>query len=401
MKIAQNRWRSVWRPHPCWCGLLAALLLAGIGINAVGTVDPASATRQLQWLIIALGVLAVCVLPDPRNLRRVVFVLCVICIALLILLILPGIPRSWVPVRHGVRAWINLRFMMFQPSEMAKIVFVLAMARYLCHRQNYRTLRGLLVPFVITFVPVLLIVMEPDLGTAILFFPVLFIMLVVAGAKLRHLGTVAALAVLGLVLNVIAISVLPDRMQLLRPHQRNRIKAMISQVQDDPQFIKDIGYQQYQSLALVGSGGMYGYGAERSAQIIRFNALPENHNDMIFAVIVNRWGLVGGLLTLGLYILLIGSYFASAALLKDPFARLSIVGFATLLFTQMTINIGMAIGMVPIIGITLPFLSYGGSSLVMSFVMVGLLLNFASQRPAIVSRPSFEFDQPDTAMRYE
>ncbi|MEO1237461.1 MAG: FtsW/RodA/SpoVE family cell cycle protein, partial [Planctomycetota bacterium] len=120
--------------------------------------------------------------------------------------------------------------------------------------------------------------------------------------------------------------------------------------------------------------------------------LPEAHNDMIFAVIVNRWGMRGGIGVMLLYLVLIGSMFAVAATTRDPLGRLSCVGFAAIFLAQAVINIGMTLGVLPITGITLPLVSYGGSSLLFSFMMVGLTLNFASHRPAYVTRESFEFD---------
>jgi len=307
----------------------------------------------------------------------------------------PFMPRSIVPVRNGARAWISLGSITLQPSEMAKVLFVLSMAWYLRYRRSYRTLRGLLVPFFIMFIPVILILKQPDLGTALLFAPALFVMLVAAGAKMRHLGLLLGLVVAMVGLNVAIVLWAPDSIQLLRPHQRARIESMVSLMRGDTRFIKTTAYQQDKAMTLVSSGGLTGYGAERSETIVRFNSLPHAHNDMIFAVICNRWGAAGALGVLSLYFVLVGSILMVAGRSKDPLARLACVGFAGIIFTQVVINVGMNLGLVPITGITLPFISYGGSSLVTTFIMVGLTLNFASRRPAMLSRPSFEFDNPD------
>jgi len=381
--------------HPAWYGLLAAIGLTSIGIAINHGAHPEYAAAQAKWLLISIVAMAVCIAPSSRHIGLAAFPLMIAVTFLLVLLITPGVPSFIVPVRNGIRAWINLRFMMLQPSELAKIVFILALARYLRYRENYRTLRGLLVPFGIMFVPVILVLKEPDLGTAMLFPFALFAVLTAAGAKLRHLGTLLALAVLAVAINVAAIYTLPESMQLLRPHQRARIVSLISQARGDHRHIDDTGYQQYKAMTLVGSGQAAGYGAGRSAVIVAHNKLPEAHNDMIFAVIANRWGLYGSLGTLALYAVLIGSFLLTAARSKDPFARLSVVGFAGLLFMQMAINIGMNIGLLPIVGITLPFVSYGGSSLVATFLMVGLVLNFAFERRAMLTRPSFEFARHD------
>lgn len=384
--------RQLCRPQPVWVAVGAAVVLTGVGIMAIETARPVYAPVQARWLVISLMVAAVCVLPHPRWVAASVAPLVVVTLGLLVVVILPWMPRSIVPVRNGATCWVNLRLMMFQPSELAKIVFVLSLASYLRYRSSYRTLRGLLVPFVLMFVPVVLILKEPDLGTALIFLPAMFVMLVAAGARLTHLGALVGLAAVAVVLNVAVIYVMPDSLQILKPHQRQRIVAMISRTQGDQRYADGIGYQQDKAMTLVGSGAWSGYGHLRSETIVRFNRLPESHNDMIFSVIVNRWGLLGGLGVVGLYLVLTVSLLLVAAGTKDPFARLAIVGFGGLVFGQAAINIGMTVGVLPVTGITLPFVSYGGSSLAATYAMIGLVLNFASRRPVFVGRPSFEFD---------
>lgn len=385
--------KQLCRPGPVWAALLAAVGLSAIGIMAIGTASPVHASIQMRWLMISLIVAAMCVVPHPRLIARVSPVVTGLTLLLLVVVILPFMPRSIVPVRNGATCWINLRLMMFQPSELAKIMFVLALALYLRYRDSYRTLRGLLVPFGLMFVPVLLILKEPDLGTALIFVPALFVMLVAAGARLAHLAALVGLGLLAIVLNVAIIYTLPDSMQVLKPHQRQRIVAMVERVRGDNTHVRDIGYQQDKAMTLAGSGGVWGYGPQRSKTLVKFNKLPHDHNDMIFAVIVNRWGLVGATATLGLYLVLVVSLMMVASGTKDPFARLATVGFSGLIFSQAMINIGMVVGLLPITGITLPFVSYGGSSLLMTYLMIGLVMNFASRRAVFVSRPAFEFDQ--------
>ncbi|MEX0777983.1 MAG: FtsW/RodA/SpoVE family cell cycle protein [Phycisphaeraceae bacterium] len=397
-----QRLSNIFTFHPGWLALLAALGLTGIGITAIATVphEVDYAARQGQWLAIALLVMLPFAFPHPKLIGDASYPLLVVTILLLVFVILPGMPESVVPVRNGIRAWIDLKFMLFQPSELAKIAFILALAWYLRHRSSYRTLTGLLVPFAIMFLPVLLILRQPDLGSAVLFAPVLFAMLVAAGARMRHMATLAVLASLSVAyvfLSILFDAYIPAWMQVLKGYQRDRIRAMLDLVQDGTLYITDQAYQQYKAMTLIGSGQGTGLGAERSATIIRFNWLPEAHNDMIFAVIVNRWGWSGAMIVLSLFVLLIGSLLLIAVRSKDPFARLVVVGFAALLFTQMTINIGMAIGLLPVIGITLPFVSYGGSSLLTAFMMIGLAFNFASARASIIHQPSFEYDYADLA----
>lgn len=392
-RAAGVRWRELIRPHGGWYLVLAAAGLTAVGVAAMSTVEPGYAATQLRWLFIGLGLAALCALPRPRVVGLWSFALFLAALLLLLVTVTPGVPTSLVPVINGTRAWIDLRLLRLQPAEPAKIVAVLALAWYLRHRSNYRTLRGLLVPFALMFVPVLLILRQPDMGTALVFVPVLFVMLLAAGARLRHLATLAGLGVLAVALAVAAVYVLPESMQALEPHQRARVRAFVEQTRGGTRFVEGVGYQQDKAMTLIGAGGLRGYGAQRGATVLRFNRLPEQHNDMIFAVIVNRWGMIGGALVIGLYGLLVGTLLARASVSKDPFGRLVLVGFASLILMQATINMAMTMGLLPIIGITLPLVSYGGSSLAASYALIGLAVNFAGQRPGLINRPSFEFDR--------
>ena len=386
------------RPHPGWVALAAAVSLTWVGIAAIDTVEPAFAAGQKRNLALALLGLALALVPDPRLLSRLAYPAFLFSLALLVFVLLPFVPESIVRPRNGARSWIDLKLMDFQPSEMAKVAYVLSLAVYLRYRQNHRTLVGLLLPFGFMFVPVVLILLEPDLGTALVFPPTLLVILVAAGAKLRHLGSLLLIAALAVAVNVGVVLYAPPNLQLLKPHQQTRIRSMISLAKGDTRYIQSDAYQQHKAMTLVGAGGTLGYGHDQARTILRYNPLPEGQNDMIYAVVVNRWGLLGALGTLGLYTLLVAGLLGVSARSKDPVARLATVGFAGLLFTQVTVNVGMTVGLLPITGITLPFLSYGGSSLLFSFIMIGLTLNFASRKPAPMTRPSFEFDgRPATA----
>lgn len=392
-ELLLERLRELARPNGAWYGLGAAIVLSMIGVVAIGTVEPGYSARQAQfWLPVALVVMTLCMLPHPRLLRRATYPMAMVMLGLLVFVILPFAPRAIVPVINGATSWIDLGPMNFQPAEIAKIVFVLALALYLRYRDSYRTLRGLIVPFLFMFVPVGLLLKQPDLGTAMLFAPTLFVMLVAAGAKLRHLGALISIGMLVVTVNVAVIALdAPPWMRVLKPHQEARIAAMLNPARH----ADDADYQRRISMTLVGAGGVEGLGADRSRTILQFNHLPEDHNDMIFAVVVNRWGLIGAIVVIGNYLVLTGSFVLVASRIKDPFGRLTCVGFGGLIFTQAAINIGVTTGILPTTGITLPLVSYGGSSLVATFAMVGLVMNFASRRTVMISRPSFEFDRAD------
>lgn len=366
---------------PAWLVVIAAMLLSVFGVEAIATTDPGRSGRQAVFLFVALVGAAMITMVPEQWMRRVSWVAFAMSLLLLLFVMLPGVPDWLVHPRNGSRRWINLGITDVQPSELAKFTWCLVMADWLRRGDEHRSLPGLFVPFLITFVPVILILIEPDLGTSLLFVPALFAMVLAAGAKKRHIA--------GIVI-VCAIAA-PLTYPFLHPHQRERIDAMIAQVQGDDRFSKDIGFQADRAMTVAGAGGAWGLGLERARSLVVHNALPEEHNDMIFAVIVCRWGFVGGLALCATLLLFFAAGLWTAALSRDPFGRLVIVGAVTLVAAQATINIGMTIGLLPITGMTLPFVSYGGSSLVASWLLVGLMLAIGLQRPRLMERPSFEF----------
>ena len=396
--VAPSRFEPV---HAGWAVLGATLLLGVTGvycINLTSGLDSGalSGTAARQGVFLALGVLvaACAIVPHYRRLTRFVWPLAVLVVAMLAFLLVPWVPESIVRPRNGARRWINLGVTEFQPSELAKVVYVLATAAYLRYRKNHRKLRGLIGPSLIAFVPMALILVEPDLGTALLFMPALIAMLIAAGARLKHLLSAGALGG-AFAVGVVGVSLAlaqHDRYPLLRPHQVERINAVADQFRGDDRFAQDRGFQGRQAMTLIGAGGVAGHDEERARALVYFSGLPERHNDMIFAVFSTRFGLVGVLGLLGLYAAWVGGTLVVAAGCKDPFGRLVCVGFATLVATQMGINVGMTLGVLPITGITLPFVSYGGSSLLVGFLMVGLVCNIGLRRPSRLWRRSFEFD---------
>lgn len=378
LHLGRIRWGS-----PAWIVLLAAVVLSVLGDMAIATTEPGIARRQGLFLPIAMLAALIVAIPDYRNARRFVPVMAVISLLLLLFVLIPIVPSWIVRPYNGARRWINLVVMDFQPSELAKVVWVLAMALWLRGGKGRKlhTWWGFLLPFVVTLVPMVLILVEPDLGTALLFVPTLLAMLLVAGARLRH---IAVFVGAGLVL-VWAVAFGPVK-GFLKPHQQARIDALIYQLQGDDRYQDDIGFQGDRAMTITGAGGVHGVGLERTQMLLRFNALPEEHNDMIFAVIACRWGAYGAAAVWGLYLVLVAGGLAVAALSRDAFGRLLAVGVVVMLFLQMLINTGMTIGVLPITGMTLPFVSSGGSSLVMTWVMVGLILNVGLRRPRRMER---------------
>lgn len=381
------------RAGPAWLTLGASAALALIGIHAIdigssATVRPILdvgplAARQLIFLAAGLlsGV-ALCI-AHYRTLGYASWVLYVITLGLLVFLLVPGVPTAIVRPRNGARSWIDLGPLDLQPSELVKISWVLTLAWYLRYKKNHRTFTGLLPPAIITGVPVALIILQPDLGTACLFIPALFAVLVAAGAKLKHLAAVVLIAALAA----------PAAYPFLMPHQKARINGLFLQLRGDESEDQDINMQSVTAQRLAGAGGATGQGQGMSRALVRYNALPERHNDMVFSVLVNRMGLAGGVGVLGLYLVWAAGALWTAGLCREPFGRLVPVGLAAFIVTQAFINIGMNLGLLPIIGITLPFVSHGGSSMLACWLMSGLVLCIGLRRPRVTMRRSFEWDQ--------
>jgi cell division protein FtsW (lipid II flippase) len=287
-------------------------------------------------------------------------------------------------LRNGAYRWIKIGSIQIQPSELTKLTYIFALAWYLRLRKNYRNLAGLIGPFVLTLLPMLLILWEPDLGTVLLFLPLLFAMLFVAGARIRHL-----LMIIG-----IALMFSPVFYFSISDYQRDRILGLVKQDYTDTEWIQGLGYHLHRSKTYIATGRLTGYvedSDQEDGTITRIPYLPEGHNDFIFARIAHTWGFFGAVLVILLYILLIIGGIEIAASQVEPFGRLLAVGLSTLFATQVFINIGMTMGLMPVTGLNLPFVSYGGTSLLCNFFALGILVNIARYRPHQLGPKPFEF----------
>ncbi len=387
--------------HAGWVVLAASIALVAVGVYCI---DVASALRpealaadgkkQLMFAVLGLVIGIICALPHYRWWLWLTWPLAALSVILLAVLIVPGVPASLVTPRNGARRWIDLGAFDLQPAEVAKVAYVLATASYLRYRQNHRTIMGLIPPAIIVLVPMVLIVVEPDLGSSLLFLPALVAMLVAAGAKLKHLVAASSIGVVmaGVVAAASLFFAARGEYPLLRKHQVDRIQAVLDMASGDDRFADDRGFQGRQAVTLVGAGGWAGHTDDRSRALIHFSKLPEARNDMIFAVFANRFGFVGVLGLLGLYSAWVLGALWAAGRCKDAFGRLVVVGFTAIIATQALINIGETTGVMPITGMTLPFVSYGGSSMLLGFMMVGIIFSISMRRPDHFWRRSFEFD---------
>ena len=310
------------------------------------------------------------------------------------------LPLPFIPMRNGSYRWIVFKVGSYslpaiQPSEFCKLAYILALAWYLRYRSNYRRFRSLMGPFAVTLLPMVLILLEPDLGTVLLMMPVFFTMLFVAGARMKHLVLVILLAIL----------VSPGLWLMLQGYQRERISSVLLQsdwvrrkAAESPtlgqflvgekfterQWRNDWGYHLIRSKFAVASGGMTGTGTGRGP-FVKYNFLSERHNDFVFSVIAHQWGFLGCLGLLLLYVLVVMCGLEIAAHNTDPFARLLAMGIVAMFVVEVAINVGMTLGLMPITGLTLPFVSYGGSSLLVNMMAVGLLNNVGRCRPFTVA----------------
>lgn len=349
-----------------WRLLLAALLLSVLGL---ATVHSASAElpldylpRQAVWIGLGIVVLLLVLLLDYHLLVDFSLPLYAIALAALGLVLWvgegPGGTRSWLVV-GGVRVG--------QPAELAKLATIFLLTRVLSRTdRRFLGLRQILVGGLIVGAPVALIVLQPDLGSAFMFLPLLAGIFLVAGVRLRLLVAVALilLVVGGLVWNF-----------GMQDYQRSRVRTFLSP-ESDP---LGAGYQVRQSKIAVGSGGITGRGYRQGTQSqLRF--LPARHTDFVFSVLAEEWGFLGVASALGLYALFIVSALRIAMRARDRVGIFLVVGFVSLFAFHVLYNTAMVVGLTPITGIPLPFLSYGGSFMLLNFIGVGLILNVDVRR---------------------
>ncbi|MBN1509087.1 MAG: rod shape-determining protein RodA [Sedimentisphaerales bacterium] len=358
--------------------------------------------KQLMFAVIGLGGFVAANLVNYRKLGEVSYAMYGVILVMLALLLVSrfvgGLP--FMEPSHGAFRWIQVdiaghQLPSIQPSELCKIAYILALAWYLRYRSNYRSFKALLGPFALTLLPMALILLEPDLGTVMLMLPVLFSMLFIAGARAKHLLFIILLAVL----------VSPAMWLKMEPYQRRRVSSVLLQsdwirarVMANPTLSNlvvggkfserlwrsDWGFHIIRSKYAVASGGLSGTGFGRGP-FVKYNFLPERHNDFIFSVLAHQWGFLGCLGVLLLYALMVACSLEIGANNIDPFARLVAIGVAAMFVIEIAVNIGMTLGIMPVTGLTLPFISYGGSSLLVNMMTIGLLNNIGRCRPFTVA----------------
>jgi rod shape determining protein RodA len=353
-----------------WILIASVGVLVGYGLWAIAGITrhdvPGEAnyylTRQSVYAVIGLVGLLVAVLIDPEVYRgrwRVIFGGTAVVIAIVFL---AG------PIR-GSKRWLDLGFFRFQPSEFGKVLFVLALAGFLAERtRRLNEWRTTLVTVGLATIPIFLVFLQPDFGTALVYCSAVAAVLFVAGTPWTHLGVLAGGV---LTLAVLVLAVMPAAgVPVLKKYQEDRFTGFLHPDSDPG----GTTYNITQSKNAIGAGQFHGRGVNDATQTT-LNFLPEHHTDFVFASLAEEHGFVGAAILLMLYLLVVWRGLRIVTLARDPFAAILAGGLVFALLFQIFVNVGMTLGIAPITGIPLPFVSVGGSSMIANLIAVGLLLS--------------------------
>jgi rod shape determining protein RodA len=353
--------------HIDWALLAAIFALCGMGVVMIysTTADPTRASSHLwitQLYAIGLGLIAMVftLTLDYRTFTDKSHFIYIGLLAILVYVLFFGTTQM------GARRWIFLKIFNLQPSEFAKVGVALVLAKFFGEKGGEPQWTDLAIGGVLTLIPLGLIAKEPDLGTAVTLVPVFIAVAYLAGMRLR---------ILGVIFLAIVLTAPAAWMFALKPYQKQRISTFLDPTQD----AKGAGYQQIQARITVGSGGLTGKGFKQGTQgQLRF--LPVAHNDFIFSVLAEEQGFAGVLVALGLYLFVILRALESARLSKDQLGSYLVLGVLASFTFQVIYNITMSAGLAPVKGLTLPLMSYGGSSMIATLAGFGLVLNVRMRR---------------------
>jgi rod shape determining protein RodA len=347
---------------------ITPLLIFTIGIASIfsasfkeaESMQQALATRQILWMAVGTLLVFLIVRVDYFRLRDLVWPIYYASLVCLVLVL-------FMPARLGAHRWIQLGGFNFQPSEFAKIAVILVLAHFFAqNRFEYLPKNRLLVPLLIVGIPFLLILKEPDLGTGLLLIPALFAMLYLWGFRSKYIFIMIALAILAA----------PLLFYFLKDYQKSRLLVFMNPNADP----LGAGYTIIQSKIAIGSGGLWGKGFMGGTQS-QLQFVPESHTDFIFAVIAEEGGLFASLSVLFLFWLIVQKGFRISATTPERFGSYLACGLSTLLGVQAIVNLGMTMGLLPVVGVPLPLVSYGGTSVITTMISIGLLLNIKMHRP--------------------
>jgi rod shape determining protein RodA len=350
--------------HIDWLLIAAIAALCAIGLAMIfSTTGGATRLYWTQIYAVVIGVIAMVAAMsiDYRSLADKSHIFYIGLVLSLVAVMMFGSKQM------GAQRWIDLGFYNLQPSEFAKAILALVLAKLLGDsRRQVLTNSELFLAIVLTAIPLLLIVRQPDLGTAVTLLPILLVVTFAAGLPLKYLG---AIAVVGVLMAPVAWRF------ALEDYQKERIETFLDPEQDP----RGAGYQQIQARITTGSGGPWGKGFRQGTQgQLRF--LPVAHNDFIFSVLAEEQGFIGVIVALGLYLFVIMRALEAAKLAKDRLGAYLVLGVLSTFTFQVIYNITMSAGLAPVKGLTLPLMSYGGSSMIATLAGFGLVLNVRMRR---------------------
>lgn len=316
------------------------------------------AKRQLLFAIVGLVAMFFLMNVDYWTWRTWAKVIIIVCFVLLLLVLIPGIGN----VRNGSRSWIGVGAFSIQPSEFMKLAMIAFLAKFLSEKQKLITSfkKGLVPSLGLVFLAFGLIMLQPDLGTGTVMVGTCIVMIFVSGARIKHFALLALIGIGGFVALVLSA-----------PYRIKRITSFLDPWEDP----LGSGFQIIQSLYAIGPGGLFGLGLGESRQ--KFFYLPEPQTDFIFAILSEELGFIGGTFVILLFALLLWRGIRVALGAPDLYGSFLAVGIIAMVAIQVMINIGVVTGLMPVTGITLPFLSYGGSSLTLMLMAIGVLLNIS------------------------
>lgn len=354
-----------------WMLVLLICLTGGVGVlmlysAANGNMDP-WASRHMTRFGIGIGVLVCVALIDVRMWMRWAYIIYMIALGLLIAVEVKG------TIGMGAQRWIDLHYFVIQPSEVMKIALVLALARFFHGAALEEVVHPtfLIPPILMIGAPAALVIKQPDLGTALILLMVGTVIFFMAGVKLWKF----------VVVGVAGLAAIPIGWQFLHTYQKARVLTFLDPERDP----LGAGYHIMQSQIAMGSGGLFGRGFMQGSQS-HLNFLPEKQTDFIFTMLAEETGMVGGLLLIALYAIVISYGFYIAVHSRNHFGRLVAVGVNTTFFLYVFINIAMVMGLLPVVGIPLPLISYGGTALLTLMLGFGLLMSVHVHRDVMIGR---------------
>jgi len=354
--------------HIDWVLLLiiVPILAAGLVTMKSFSAHTAFFNQQIIWIILGITAFFVISFLDLRFLKKtsILVFLYSLFVLLLVSLLLFG------SATKGAERWFNLGLFSFQPVDFMKIIMILVLAKYFSRRHvEINNIKHIFISAIYVAVPFVLVFLQPDFGSAIIIFLIWLVMTMVSGISKKNLIIVFGFGVLALFLLWTFV---------LKPYQKARVETFLNPLSD----IQNTGYNAYQSVVAVGSGQIFGKGVGYGTQS-RLKFLPEYETDFVFAAFSEEWGFIGSIAILILYLLLVWRIIWISMYGRTNFEILFGVGVAVMLMSHVLVNIGMNIGLMPVTGLNLPFMSYGGSHLLVSFVSLGILSSMNRNRRSI------------------